>query len=85
MKRGAIVISQELLKEILKGRMPDDFKLSGAEFLPYPNEIRLHGYSETFHEVIEGNLHMNEVYDDGGWKPQPLKIAKSKPWWKFWK
>jgi hypothetical protein len=59
MKRGAIVISQELLKEILKGRIPNDFLLSGTEFKPEYNEIQLHGYSEEFKETSESCVHLN--------------------------
>ena len=71
MKRGAIVISQELLTELLKGRMPDDFRLFDIEFDGGHNLIKFHGYSEDFHETVEGNLHMNEAND--GWIQLPLK------------
>src|SRR3972149_8858755 len=71
MKRGAIVISQEFLKELMKGRMPEDFKLSGVEFVPDSNLIKFHGYSEDFHETIECAMHMNEAND--GWTPRPRR------------
>jgi len=64
MKRGAIVLTQESLKEILKSKVPEDFKLSGAEFDPAYNVLKLHGYSESFHEVAENAMHLNEIKKD---------------------
>jgi len=77
MKRGAIEISQELLKELLKDKIPDDFLLSGTELIPTSNSVKLHGYSEQFHEVIEGNHHMVESInpffssDIPSWQKEP--------------
>ena len=97
MKRGAIEISQELLTLLLTDVLPSDFKLSGIEFIPSCNTIKLHGYSEEFHETPENCVHLNE--SNGRWKTQPLQITINGrdiaaedttynitpvPWWKFW-
>jgi len=57
MKRGAIELSQEFLKEIFKGRIPDDFLLSGVTYDEDRSTVMLHGYSEQFHDTLEGAHH----------------------------
>lgn len=73
MKRGLIVLTQELLKEILKDKIPDDFKLSAIKFEIDYNTIKLYGYSDEFPEIAENAIPPAISLKNNNWPSARLK------------
>jgi hypothetical protein len=51
MKRGNFVVTGELLTKILG--LPDDFKISGVDYVPDIHVVKIYGYSEAFANMLE--------------------------------
>lgn len=86
-ERGAILISIETLTKILKDKIPSDFRLSGLDYEPATNTIKLHGTSVFFHEAPEYAQHMVEVTvlaKEDDYAPAPRERVGKGNWWKFW-